>query len=58
MTVLRDASVTEIQPIGTASQSVDNFTLATLKGRKFKPAMCGTEPVVSDIEVVVCFRLD
>jgi len=57
-TVLGDGSVTDIQLIGTASQSIDNATLATLKGWKFKPAMCGTESVVSDIEVVVCFRLD
>jgi hypothetical protein len=28
-----------------------------LKDWKFKPAMCGAEPVVTDIQVVVDFRL-
>jgi TonB family protein len=57
MTVLADGSVGNIQLVGTATHSMDDATLQTLKGWKFKPAMCGTEPVVSDIEVVVSFRL-
>lgn len=57
MTVLTDGSVTDIRLIGTATRSMDDATLQTLKGWKFKPAMCGSEPVVSDIEVVVSFRL-
>jgi TonB family protein len=58
MTVLADGSVDNIQLIGSATHSMDEATLQTLKGWRFKPAMCGTEPVVSDIEVVVSFRLD
>jgi TonB family protein len=58
MTVLVDGSVTDIQLIGSAARSMDEATLTTLKGWKFKAAMCGTEPVVSDVEVVVSFRLD
>lgn len=57
MTVLTDGSVTDIQLVGSAASSMDEATLQTLKTWKFKPAMCGAEPVVSDIEVVVSFRL-
>jgi TonB family protein len=57
MTVLTDGSVSDIRLIGTAAHSMDDATLQTLKGWKFKPAMCGSEPVVSDIEVTVSFRL-
>ena len=57
MTVLTDGSVSDIHLLGTATRSMDDATLQTLKGWKFKTAMCGPEPVVSDIEVVVSFRL-
>jgi len=57
MTVLADGSVSNIQLVGSADRSMDNAALETLKGWKFKPAMCGAEPVVSDIHVVVSFRL-
>jgi TonB family protein len=58
MTVLTDGSVTDIQLVGRAAQSMDEATIQTLRKWKFKPAMCGTEPVVSDIQVVVSFRMD
>jgi TonB family protein len=57
MTVLTDGSVSNIQVLGRATQSMDDATLETLKGWRFKPAMCGANPVVSDIVVVVSFRL-
>ena len=57
MTVLADGSVGNIQLIGSATHSMDEATLQALKSWKFKPATCGAEPVVSDIEVVVSFRL-
>ena len=57
MTVLTDGSVSDIQLIGRAARSMDEATLQTLKSWRFKPAMCGAEPVVSDIEVIVSFRL-
>jgi protein TonB len=57
MTVFVDGSVGEIQLLGSSTHSLDDATLQTLKGWKFKPAMCGAEPVVSDIQVVVNFRL-
>jgi protein TonB len=58
MTVLTDGSVTDIQIVGSAARSMDDAALQTLKSWRFKPAMCGPEPVVSDIEVVVSFRLE
>ena len=57
MTVLTDGSVTDIHLVGSAAHSLDNASLQTLESWRFKPAMCGTEPVVSDIQVVVSFRL-
>jgi TonB family protein len=57
MTVFTNRTVGAIQLIGTATPSMDDATLQTLRGWRFKPAMCGTEPVVSDIQVVVSFRL-
>lgn len=58
MTVLVDGTATDFQLIGTASHAMDQSTLDTLKKWKFKPAMCGKEPVVSDVEVIVSFRLN
>ncbi len=58
MTVLADGSATDFQLIGSATRSMDESTLATLRKWKFKPAMCGSEPVVSDVEVIVSFRLN
>jgi TonB family protein len=57
MTVLTDGSVSDIQLIGRATQALDDATLQTLKNWKFKPAMCGADPIVSDIAVIVSFRL-
>jgi periplasmic protein TonB len=57
MTVLTDGSVDDIQLMGRSAHSMDESTLQTLKSWKFKPAMCGAEPVVSDMEVVVSFRI-
>ena len=57
MTILTDGSVANIRLIGAATRSMDDATLATLKNWKFKPAMCDSQPVVSDVRVVVSFRL-
>ncbi len=57
MTVMEDGSVSNIHLIGTSTHSMDDATLQALKSWRFKPAMCGSEPVVSDIQVVVSFRL-
>lgn len=57
MTVLTDGSVTDIHLVGSAARSMDDVTMQTIKSWRFKPAMCGTEPVISDITAVVSFRL-
>ena len=57
MTVLTDGSVADIQLVGSATRSMDEATLQTLKTWRFKPAMCGADPIVSDINIVVSFRL-
>ena len=57
MTILADGSVTGIRLIGAATHSMDDATLATLKTWKFKPAMCNSQPIVSDVRVIVSFRL-
>jgi TonB family protein len=57
MSVLLDGSVDNIHLIGSSTHAMDEATLQILKTWKFKPAMCGAEPVTSDIQVVVSFRL-
>ena len=56
MTVQTDGSVANIHLIGSSLRSMDEVALHTLKTWRFKPAMCGTEPIVSDLQVVVKFR--
>lgn len=56
MTVQADGSVANIHLIGSSLRSMDKVALNTLKTWKFKPAMCGTDPIVSDLQVVVRFR--
>ena len=48
-TVLTDGSVDNIQITHSGGQIVDQVNLAAMKKWKYKPAMCGTEPVVSDM---------
>jgi TonB family protein len=57
MTIMTDGSGSDIQLVGSAARFMDDATLQTLKSWSFKPAMCGADPTVSDIEVVVSFRL-
>jgi TonB family protein len=57
ITVLTDGSVGNVQLLESSTQSLDDATLKTLRGWKFKPATCGTEPIVSDLAVKVSFRL-
>jgi TonB family protein len=57
LTVLPDGSVADIHLVGSAEHEMDAATLATIKTWKFRPAMCGNEPVAYDIHVIVDFRL-
>jgi TonB family protein len=56
LTILADGALGDIQLIGRGGQSLDRPTLEAVKKWKFKPAMCGSEPVVSDLQVVFGVR--
>jgi TonB family protein len=57
VTVLTDGSVADIQVVQSADPSINKATVDTVKTWKFNPAMCGTEPVVRDIEVEIKFEI-
>jgi protein TonB len=57
LTILPDGSVDNVQLIGSAGHEMDQVTQEIVKTWKFKPAMCGNEPVASDIRVEVTFRM-
>jgi protein TonB len=52
-----DGSVDNVQLVGSAGREMDQVTQEIVKTWKFKPAMCGDEPVAYDIRVEVSFRL-
>lgn len=56
ITVLTDGSVTNVQLLFSAGAEMDESARKTIQTWKFKPAMCGNEPVVSDAMVEVNFR--
>jgi hypothetical protein len=53
VTVLTDGSVSKVEIVGSAGTAEDIAVMEKLKQWKFKPAMCGTEPIVMDIYVSV-----
>jgi TonB family protein len=55
VTVQTDGTVSDVQFEETAGQMLDAVTLKALRSAKFTPAMCGSEPVVSDFMVRVDF---
>jgi len=56
VTILADGSVDNVQIVQSAGREMDQATQETVKTWKFKPAMCGNEPVVSDAWVEVTFH--
>jgi TonB family protein len=58
LTVLPNGSVDNVQLIGSAGHEMDQVTQEILRTWKFKPAMCGNEPVAYDIRVQVTFKLE
>jgi hypothetical protein len=52
LTVLADGSVDGVYLIG-GGELMNDPAIETLKHWKFTPAMCGTEPIVSDMQVVI-----
>jgi TonB family protein len=57
VTVQPDGSVSDVHLLGTAEHEMDAVTQEIVKTWKFKPAMCGSEPVAYDIQVDMNFRL-
>lgn len=57
MTILSNGSVDDIQVTSGSADTLDDSAMQALRSWTFHPAMCGTEAVVSDAEVVVRFRL-
>lgn len=55
ITVLADGTVTNPQVIRSAGPDVDSSAQRAVRGWKFKPAMCGPEPIATDIQVEVNF---
>jgi TonB family protein len=58
VTVLADGSIGDANVIQSAGQEMDKAAIEKVKTWKFKPAMCGNEPVSYDLNVSMNFRLD
>lgn len=56
LTVLEDGSVGDVQITEGSSPAMNNTVVKGLKTWKFKPAMCGPDPVVRDIAVDINFE--
>lgn len=57
ITVLKDGSVTDIQVVQNADPSINKATVDAVKTWKFKPAMCGTEPIIRDLQVEIKYGI-
>lgn len=53
ITILTDGSVGEVHLTGSTTPAMDKATIEAVKKWKFRPAMCGAEPVVWDTQVEV-----
>jgi hypothetical protein len=49
VTILKDGTVDSVQVIGQNSAKAADRIRKAYKDVKYKPAMCGTEPVIADI---------
>jgi len=56
LTVQTDGSVSDVQYLERAGHEMDEVTKQIVETWKFKPAMCGSEPVASDIRVEMTFH--
>jgi TonB family protein len=56
VTVLADGSVGDIQIMHSGGSAMDKLALEVIKKYRFKPAMCGSDPVVTDTEIEFNFR--
>jgi TonB family protein len=51
LTILTDGSVGDVEILHSGGSAMDKAALEAFKKSTFKPAMCGADPVVSDIEM-------
>ncbi len=51
LTILTDGSVGDVQLIARGGQKMDQTYMKLFRQWKFRPAMCGNEPVVADIQI-------
>jgi TonB family protein len=58
LTVLPDGSVDNVQLIGSAGHEMDQVSEEIVKTWKFKPAMCGNEPIAYDLRVEINFGVN
>jgi protein TonB len=58
VTVLPNGSVENVQLLESAGHEMAQVTQEIINTWKFKPAMCGNDPVTYDIRVTMSFRLD
>ncbi|MGD0631622.1 MAG: TonB family protein [Terracidiphilus sp.] len=56
LTNLADGSVGDVAILHSGGAAMDKAAVDAFKRSTFKPAMCGVEPVVSDIEISVTVR--
>ncbi|HKF50611.1 MAG TPA: energy transducer TonB [Terracidiphilus sp.] len=56
LTVLANGSVSDIHVAGTSSSLLNDAALKAVMAYKFRPAMCGPEPVVFDATIEINFR--
>ena len=57
ITILADGSVGDIDVIHSGGAAMDKASLEAAKKYKFKPAMCGSDPVVADTEIEFTVRI-
>lgn len=55
LTIETDGSVGNVHLLRSSNHAMDEAVLDAVKGRRYKPAMCGTEPVVVDATVAMSF---
>lgn len=56
LTILTDGSVGDIHLIGRGGELMNDPAIETLRKWRFTPALCGTEPIVSDIRIVITVK--
>jgi TonB family protein len=58
VTILADGSVGDIRMIHSGGQKIDQIAMDTMRKWKYRPAMCGDDPVVSDEEISLTFKMN